>query len=85
VCKTYFILLHGCDQSIIHMHYRDSNNDTVLLICRDSFYLCLLNSVTSFTSGLAIFSFLGYMSQKQGVDISVVAESGMAVHLSDNS
>ncbi|XP_041836326.1 sodium- and chloride-dependent GABA transporter 2-like [Melanotaenia boesemani] len=43
---------------------------------RDSFYLCLLNSGTSFTSGFAIFSVLGYMSQKQGVDISTVAESG---------
>ncbi|XP_037346500.2 sodium- and chloride-dependent GABA transporter 2 [Pungitius pungitius] len=43
---------------------------------RDSFYLCLLNSGTSFISGFAIFSVLGYMSQKQGVDISLVAESG---------
>ncbi|XP_035488759.1 sodium- and chloride-dependent GABA transporter 2-like isoform X1 [Scophthalmus maximus] len=43
---------------------------------RDSFYLCLFNSGTSFISGFAIFSVLGYMSQKQGVDISAVAESG---------
>ncbi|XP_034528832.1 sodium- and chloride-dependent GABA transporter 2-like [Notolabrus celidotus] len=43
---------------------------------RDSFYLCLLNSGTSFMSGFAIFSVLGYMSQTQGVDISSVAESG---------
>ncbi|XP_053297056.1 solute carrier family 6 member 11a [Pleuronectes platessa] len=43
---------------------------------RDSFYLCLLNSGTSFISGFAIFSILGYMSQKQGIDISTVAESG---------
>ncbi|XP_030584968.1 sodium- and chloride-dependent GABA transporter 2-like [Archocentrus centrarchus] len=43
---------------------------------RDSFYLCLLNSGTSFISGFAIFSILGYMSQKQGVDIAAVAESG---------
>ncbi|XP_020497986.1 solute carrier family 6 member 11a isoform X1 [Labrus bergylta] len=43
---------------------------------RDSFLLCLLNSGTSFLSGFAIFSILGYMSQKQGVDISSVAESG---------
>ncbi|XP_005724817.1 sodium- and chloride-dependent GABA transporter 3-like [Pundamilia nyererei] len=42
----------------------------------DSFYLCLLNSGTSFVSGFAIFSVLGYMSQKQGVDIATVAESG---------
>ncbi|XP_073323777.1 sodium- and chloride-dependent GABA transporter 2-like [Pagrus major] len=43
---------------------------------KDSFYLCLLNSGTSFISGFAIFSVLGYMSQKQGVDIHSVAESG---------
>ncbi|XP_023270040.1 sodium- and chloride-dependent GABA transporter 2-like isoform X2 [Seriola lalandi dorsalis] len=43
---------------------------------RDSFYLCLLNSGTSFISGFAIFSVLGYMSVKQGVAISAVAESG---------
>lgn len=49
------------------------------LNCRDSFFLCLLNSGTSFLSGFAIFSILGYMSQKQGVDIASVAESGMIV------
>ncbi|XP_019957211.1 solute carrier family 6 member 11a [Paralichthys olivaceus] len=43
---------------------------------RDSLYLCLLNSGTSFISGFAIFSVLGYMSQKQGIDISTVSESG---------
>ncbi|KAL6457934.1 hypothetical protein MHYP_G00331640 [Metynnis hypsauchen] len=43
---------------------------------RDSFYLCLLNSGTSFVSGFAIFSVLGHMAREQGVDISVVAESG---------
>ncbi|KAM9814177.1 sodium- and chloride-dependent GABA transporter 2-like [Neosynchiropus ocellatus] len=43
---------------------------------RDSFFLCLLNSGTSFIAGFAIFSVLGYMSQKQGLDIASVAESG---------
>ncbi|XP_036816662.1 sodium- and chloride-dependent GABA transporter 2-like isoform X1 [Oncorhynchus mykiss] len=43
---------------------------------KDSFYLCLLNSGTSFLSGFAIFSILGYMAGEQGVDISMVAESG---------
>ena len=47
--------------------------------CRDSFYLCLLNSGTSFVSGFAIFSILGHMAREQGVDISVVAESGEAL------
>ncbi|KAM6989145.1 sodium- and chloride-dependent GABA transporter 2-like [Tautogolabrus adspersus] len=43
---------------------------------RDAFGLCLLNSVTSFVAGFAIFSILGFMSYELGVDISTVAESG---------
>ncbi|XP_076012990.1 sodium- and chloride-dependent GABA transporter 2-like isoform X1 [Genypterus blacodes] len=43
---------------------------------RDCIYLCLLNSLTSFIAGFAIFSVLGFMAQEQGVDISMVAESG---------
>ncbi|XP_041672100.1 sodium- and chloride-dependent GABA transporter 2-like [Cheilinus undulatus] len=52
--------------------YNKYNNDCY----RDSFILCLMNSGTSFLSGFAIFSVLGYMSHMQGVDISSVAESG---------
>ncbi|XP_056885960.1 sodium- and chloride-dependent GABA transporter 2-like [Takifugu flavidus] len=52
--------------------YNDYRNNCY----RDSFFLCLLNSGTSFVSGFAIFSILGYMSQKQGVDIASVADSG---------
>ncbi|KAM3585316.1 uncharacterized protein V6R79_013984 [Siganus canaliculatus] len=43
---------------------------------KDSFYLCLLNSGTSFFAGFAIFSVLGFMAEEQGVDISAVAQSG---------
>ncbi|KAL3058718.1 hypothetical protein OYC64_010801 [Pagothenia borchgrevinki] len=43
---------------------------------RDCVYLCLLNSLTSFVAGFAIFSVLGFMAKEQGVDISMVAESG---------
>eukprot|EP00064_Thunnus_orientalis_P018480 superscaffoldBa00004276_g18579 len=43
---------------------------------RDTVYLCLLNSLTSFVAGFAIFSVLGFMAKEQGVDISMVAESG---------
>lgn len=32
-------------------------------------------------SGFAIFSVLGYMSQKQGVDIDTVADSGLNINL----
>uniref|UniRef100_A0A673J0X4 Transporter n=1 Tax=Sinocyclocheilus rhinocerous TaxID=307959 RepID=A0A673J0X4_9TELE len=43
---------------------------------KDCVYLCLLNSGTSFVAGFAIFSVLGFMAFEQGVDISMVAESG---------
>ncbi|CAM4626772.1 unnamed protein product [Leuciscus chuanchicus] len=52
--------------------YNQYNNNCY----RDSFFLCLLNSGTSFLGGFAIFSVLGHMAQEQGVDISLVAESG---------
>lgn len=38
-----------------------------------------LNSGTSFVSGFAIFSVLGFMAQEQGVNIADVAESGTMV------
>lgn len=41
--------------------------------------LGILNSGTSFVSGFAIFSVLGFMAQEQGVDIADVAESGTRV------
>uniref|UniRef100_A0A3Q2CS34 Sodium- and chloride-dependent GABA transporter 3-like n=1 Tax=Cyprinodon variegatus TaxID=28743 RepID=A0A3Q2CS34_CYPVA len=43
---------------------------------KDCFWLCLLNSVTSFIAGFVVFSVLGYMAQKQGVTVDSVAESG---------
>ncbi|XP_040292323.1 sodium- and chloride-dependent betaine transporter-like isoform X1 [Bufo bufo] len=43
---------------------------------RDCIFLCLLDSITSFLGGFAIFSVLGFMAQEQGVPISEVAESG---------
>ncbi|XP_068604687.1 sodium- and chloride-dependent taurine transporter-like [Brachionichthys hirsutus] len=43
---------------------------------RDCLLLGVLNSGTSFVSGFAIFSVLGFMAQEQGVDIADVAESG---------
>lgn len=36
----------------------------------------MLNSLTSFFAGFAVFSVLGFMSFELGVDISKVAESG---------
>ncbi|XP_061213175.1 sodium- and chloride-dependent taurine transporter isoform X4 [Neopsephotus bourkii] len=43
---------------------------------RDCLLLGCLNSGTSFVSGFAIFSVLGFMAQEQGVNIADVAESG---------
>ncbi|XP_075929582.1 sodium- and chloride-dependent creatine transporter 1-like isoform X2 [Petromyzon marinus] len=43
---------------------------------RDSIILTIINSATSFFSGFVVFSFLGFMAQEQGVDISHVAETG---------
>ncbi|XP_041083238.1 sodium- and chloride-dependent GABA transporter 2-like [Polyodon spathula] len=52
--------------------YNKYNNDCY----KDSVYLCLLNSGTSFVAGFAIFSVLGFMAHEQGVPISQVTESG---------
>ncbi|XP_028448841.1 sodium- and chloride-dependent GABA transporter 3-like [Perca flavescens] len=43
---------------------------------KDCFWLCLLNSGTSFVAGFVVFSVLGFMAQKQGVSVDTVAESG---------
>uniref|UniRef100_UPI0035902210 sodium- and chloride-dependent taurine transporter-like isoform X1 n=1 Tax=Myxine glutinosa TaxID=7769 RepID=UPI0035902210 len=43
---------------------------------RDCLALAFLNSGTSFISGFAIFSVLGFMAQEQNMDIADVAEQG---------
>uniref|UniRef100_A0A3P8VC00 Transporter n=1 Tax=Cynoglossus semilaevis TaxID=244447 RepID=A0A3P8VC00_CYNSE len=43
---------------------------------RDCFWLCLLNSGTSFFAGFVVFSVLGFMAHKQGVTVDNVADSG---------
>ena len=50
--------------------------DKMFVFFQDCILLSLLNSGTSFVSGFAIFSVLGFMAEEQGVDISKVAESG---------
>lgn len=62
-------------QTVPWLDFTDCFTDS-LLPFRDCFYLCLLNSATSFVAGFAIFSVLGFMTYEQGVDISEVAESG---------
>uniref|UniRef100_A0A667YNE8 Transporter n=1 Tax=Myripristis murdjan TaxID=586833 RepID=A0A667YNE8_9TELE len=60
----------GCLQSM--GSYNKYNNNCY----KDSFALCLLNSLTSFVAGFAVFSVLGFMANELGVSISTVAESG---------
>ncbi|KAM3603750.1 uncharacterized protein V6R79_001465 [Siganus canaliculatus] len=43
---------------------------------KDCFWICLLNSGTSFVAGFVVFSVLGFMAQKQGVTVDTVVESG---------
>ncbi|KAK3700759.1 hypothetical protein QZH41_010942, partial [Actinostola sp. cb2023] len=43
---------------------------------RDCIFFACVNSGTSFYGGFVIFSVLGFMAKKQGVDVGDVAESG---------
>ncbi|XP_048463693.1 sodium- and chloride-dependent GABA transporter 2-like isoform X1 [Rhincodon typus] len=52
--------------------YNDFNNNCY----RDCLFMSALNSGTSFISGFAIFSVLGFMALEEGVPISNVAMSG---------
>uniref|UniRef100_H3DB67 Solute carrier family 6 member 22, tandem duplicate 2 n=1 Tax=Tetraodon nigroviridis TaxID=99883 RepID=H3DB67_TETNG len=53
--------------------YNKYNNNNY---SRTSIYLCMLNSLTSFIAGFAVFSVLGFMAKEQNVDISTVTELG---------
>lgn len=68
----YSICMYGRESVFFHAIQSVSS-----YIFRDCLYLCLLNSMTSFVAGFAIFSVLGFMADEQGMDISMVAESGM--------
>uniref|UniRef100_H2Z8Z1 Transporter n=1 Tax=Ciona savignyi TaxID=51511 RepID=H2Z8Z1_CIOSA len=52
------------------------NYNYINVFIQDCIILSLVNSGTSFISGFAIFSVLGFMAEEQGVHISEVAESG---------
>lgn len=43
---------------------------------RDSIIFACVNSGTSFYGGFVIFSVLGFMAQKQGVEVEDVAKGG---------
>ncbi|XP_068195958.1 sodium- and chloride-dependent GABA transporter 3-like [Antennarius striatus] len=57
---------------IVLSSYNNYNNNCV----KDCFFLCLLNSGTSFVAGFVVFSVLGFMAQKQGVTVETVVQSG---------
>ncbi|XP_075875950.1 sodium- and chloride-dependent GABA transporter 3-like [Nelusetta ayraudi] len=52
--------------------YNEHNNNCY----KDCFWLCLLNSGTSFVAGFVVFSVLGFMAHQLGVTVDAVAESG---------
>lgn len=49
---------------------------TCVLFPRDAVITTSVNSLTSFSSGFVVFSFLGYMAQKHSVPIGDVAKDG---------
>ncbi|XP_068605090.1 sodium- and chloride-dependent GABA transporter 3-like [Brachionichthys hirsutus] len=57
---------------IVLSSYNDYNNNCY----RDCFWICLLNSGTSFVAGFVVFSVLGFMAREQGVTVDTVAQSG---------
>lgn len=63
--------------SLVYVMQRIYSNICVIHNFRDSFVLCLLNSLSSLVAGFAVFSVLGFMSHELGVDIADVAESGI--------
>ncbi|XP_068190460.1 sodium- and chloride-dependent GABA transporter 3-like [Antennarius striatus] len=57
---------------IVLASYNDYNNNCY----KDCFWICLLNSGTSFVAGFVIFSVLGFMAQSQGLTVDTVVQSG---------
>lgn len=49
-------------------------------LLRDCIVTTAVNSFTSFFSGFVIFTYLGFMSHKQGVPISAVATEGKRIN-----
>lgn len=54
----------------------NTNESGVCIFIRQSLLVCVINSGTSFFSGFAIFSVIGFMAKEQNKPISEVAASG---------
>jgi len=46
-------------------------------LCRDAVIVTLINCGTSLFAGFVVFSILGFMAEKQNVDVKDVADDGM--------
>ncbi|KAM3866157.1 sodium- and chloride-dependent betaine transporter-like [Diretmus argenteus] len=70
--QIFFSYSLGAGALIVLGSYSEKNNN----FYNDTFWLCLLNSGTSFVAGFVVFSVLGFMAQKHGVSVDMVAELG---------
>ncbi|XP_028283223.1 sodium- and chloride-dependent GABA transporter 3-like [Parambassis ranga] len=70
--QIFFSFSVSTGNLIVLSSYNKYNNDCY----RDCFWICLLNSGTSFVAGFVVFSVLGFMAEKQGVSVDTVTESG---------
>ncbi|XP_068195990.1 sodium- and chloride-dependent GABA transporter 3-like [Antennarius striatus] len=65
---------YSVSEGLLHVlgSYNEYNNNCY----KDCFWICLLNSGTSFVAGFVVFSVLGFMAHQQGVSVETVTESG---------
>ncbi|XP_072047989.1 sodium-dependent serotonin transporter-like [Amphiura filiformis] len=70
--QVFFSLGPGFGVLLALASYNESHNNCY----RDALFASLINCVTSFVSGFAIFAVLGYMALKQDTDIEHVATDG---------
>lgn len=68
--------LQHVPQQLLQVSLNPKENCTRIVISRDCIVTTAVNCFTSFFSGFVIFTYLGFMSYKQGVNISTVATEG---------